>query len=157
MDFNYWEDGLNHINIITFSKNPDVRKLNDIAYNPFTHPEYGEFNCIRAIFYWLSLETPTPSIRIKYGDALYRGTSKRQKHKVDKLKIYRECVEILLNENLEFRKAFLAVIKLDLPIVSYRYLGNTCTKNKYQSELIKIYNELKQKVEDGHAIFREVD
>lgn len=48
------EDGITHINIYSKGATDLGRWLTNFAHVPFTHPTYGEFNSIEALWYYAS-------------------------------------------------------------------------------------------------------
>lgn len=150
---NSWEDGVTHLNVVTSSKFPHVRKLTDLAENEFYHPIHGRFMSMRGMFYYLTASKSSEKLRDKFGHDLYKGPVGKKIKKINRKVKFRECVNILLRDNLEFREAFLKTCSHNLPLVSYRYAGNTYAPNMYIIELIEIYNELKTKLEAGDAIY----
>lgn len=150
--YNAWEDGVTHLNIHPNSKFKHVRQLTDLAKNELIHPVHGKFCSMRGLIYYLV--TSNENMRNKYGYDLEKGVvAKDKRKKINKARVFKECVNILIKDSPEFRDAIFTTFKAGLPIAGYRYSGTTYVLNIYHKELVKYYIELKKKWEAGHALY----
>jgi hypothetical protein len=47
------KDGIDHINIYSRGKTEVGRQLSNFAHTPFTHKDYGYFNSVEGLWYYL--------------------------------------------------------------------------------------------------------
>ena len=133
------EDGITHINIYSKGATDLGRWLTNFAHVPFTHPEYGEFNSIEALWYYASTGFQHEHLRTLSGFNAKQVGKKYAKVGIDSSK-FASIIKTGIRAKLIANPKMLGVlIDTKLPLAHYYVYGGKAVHAGY--EWIVLYIE----------------
>lgn len=117
------DDGVTHINIWSKAKTELGQALSNFAHTPFTHPEFGMFASMEALWYWLSTGRTHNELRRLYGMSAKSYGSKLARVEMDEAefrKIICDAFRCKLDQHPKLKEAF---TRSTLPLEHYFVYG----------------------------------
>ena len=148
------QNGSAYINISSESKQELGRILHPAWKHPFTHPIYGNFNCLEGFRWFLASGCLKQNLREKYGHemAIFGRSSKRLPYQ-EELKSLIEAFGYQLEQNPKLREA-LEMIKAnhakDIPVTYFHVYGNAVKDmNVIATPMVKVILEYLDSTENA--------
>jgi hypothetical protein len=117
------DDGVTHINIWSKAKTELGQSLSNFANTPFTHPEYGTFASVEALWYWLATGKIHNELRRLYGMSAKTYGSRLLRVEMDEAefrKIICEAFRCKIEQHPKLKEAF---TRSTLPLEHYFVYG----------------------------------
>lgn len=161
MKYNPKEDGVNHINMYSKGKTHLGRMLTNFAHTPFEHPQFGHFESVEGLWYFLKTGRLYDKFRnltgyeakkegrkvlkgVGSGDSDSEGVSEEFKEYI------KEGIKAKLRDNPDLLKE-LCLCKL--PLAHYYYFGNDNTG--YTIKTLEQYDWITETIEELRHITQE--
>ena len=120
------DDGVTHINIHSEGKTELGRRLDNLSKEPFKHPDYGSFNSVEGLYWYLVTNREVEEFRHLFGHAVRkasiaymdepRHTNGRLVEEATRASQYK----VLSNDSLKT-----LLIESTLPLTCYCYWGSS--------------------------------
>ena len=129
-DINPNKDGIEHINVHSEGRTIVGRMLDNLAYMPFDHPQFGQFNSIEGFYWWYISGQKHEYLRYVYNDKARKAAAefKREKNlgEMDKEQ-FRIAVQCKIAQS-PFLQEQLQICYL--PLVAYTVYGKSLLRRK---------------------------
>lgn len=146
------QDGKEFINIYSKGKSRLGRKLSHFEKSPFTHPVYGDFNCMEGFWHYVGGDVKDERLRTAEGYIAKKiGSNLKKSYMPEFQDLIMEGNRLKIENNPELKRLF---IESELPFVHY-YVGNNgwIILPKAQDWLCKGFEKLRNemRIEAGLA------
>lgn len=126
------EDGITHINIYSKGATDLGRWLTNFAHVPFTHPTYGEFNSIEALWYYASTGFQHEELRSLSGFKAKEAGKKHAKVEIDPDKFISIIKTGIRAKLIGNPKMLGALIDTTVPLAHYYVYGGKAVHAGYE-------------------------
>lgn len=120
------EDGINHINAASKGKTKLGKALSNFGHYPIEHPQYGHFECLEGMWYWLITGKQYDELRHvagypakQLGDEIMKG----KEFFVDESSFKEDMLEGLRCKLRQHRTLLNMLVNTNLPITHYNWYG----------------------------------